>query len=171
MTLRPGDMNEEEFVARFGGVFEHSPWIAEETYDRGRVADNAAGLHGAMCRVMRAADREKQLALIRAHPDLAGRLAIEGGLTEASRGEQASAGLDSCSEEEFKHLSQLNAEYLERFGFPFILAVKGSTKEIILAAMEARLNNDAEAEFETALAQIERIARFRLEDIFGETSE
>ncbi|MCH8862346.1 MAG: 2-oxo-4-hydroxy-4-carboxy-5-ureidoimidazoline decarboxylase [Proteobacteria bacterium] len=171
MTPRPGDRDKEEFVARFGGVFEHSPWIAEETYDRGGVADNAAGLHGAMCQAMRAAGRARQLALIRAHPDLAGKLAIEGSLTEASKSEQASAGLDSCTKEEFERLSRLNAAYLERFGFPFILAVKGSTKEIILAAMEARLNNDAEAEFETALAQIERIARFRLEVIFGETSE
>lgn len=171
MSSRPSDMDKEEFVARFGGVFEHSPWIAEETHDKGGIADDATGLHGAMCRVMRAADREKQLALIRAHPDLGGKLAIEGGLTEASRGEQASAGLDSCTKEEFERLSQLNADYLKRFGFPFILAVIGSTKEIILAAMESRLNNDTEAEFETALTQIERIARFRLEDIFGETSE
>lgn len=171
MSLRPSDMDKEDFVARFGGVFERSPWIAEETYDRGGVAGDAAGLHEALCRTMRAADRERQLALIRAHPDLAGKLAIEGGLTEASKGEQASAGLDSCTKEEFERLSQLNAEYLKRFGFPFILAVKGSTKEIILAAMEARLNNDTEAEFETALTQIEHIARFRLEDIFGKTSE
>jgi OHCU decarboxylase len=161
-------MTKEEFIARFGGVFEHSSWIAEDTYEQGGIAEDAGELHSAMCRVMRAADRERQLALIRAHPDLAGRLAIEGGLTEASRGEQASAGLDSCSPEEFERLSRLNAEYTERFGFPFILAVKGSTKEIILAAMQARLNNDGETEFATALAQIERIARFRLDDIYGE---
>lgn len=171
VSHRPSDMTREEFVVRFGGVFEHSPWIAEETYERGKVIDDMADLHAAMCQTMRAADHDQQLALIRAHPDLAGRLAIEGGLTEASKSEQSSAGLDSCSPEEFERLTLLNAEYLQRFGFPFILAVKGSTKEVILAAMEQRMKSDADTEFETALAQIERIARFRLEDIFGETSE
>lgn len=168
---RPSLMTRAEFIVRFGGIFEHSPWIAEETYDAGNIADNSADLHEAMCKTMRAADEARKLALIRAHPDLAGRLAIEGGLTEASRSEQSSAGLDSCSPEEFERLSRLNRDYIERFGFPFILAVKGSTKEIILAAMEQRLESDADTEFETALAQIERIARFRLEDIFGETRE
>ncbi len=171
MAPRPSDMSREEFVARFGGVFEHSPWIAEETYDKGRIVNDAAGLHEALCRTMRAADRERQLALIRAHPDLAGKLAIAGGLTEASKSEQAGAGLDQCSPEEFERFTRLNAEYVDRFGFPFILAVKGSTKEIILAAMETRRDNDVDTEFETALTQIKHIARFRLEDIFGEKSE
>ncbi len=171
MTARPSEMTREEFIARFGGIFEHSPWIAEETYDQGKVVDDMADLHETMCQTMRAADDDRKLALIRAHPDLAGRLAIEGGLTEASKSEQSSAGLDSCSPEEFERLTLLNAEYLQRFGFPFILAVKGSTKEIILAAMEERIGSDTDKEFETALAQIGRIARFRLEDIFGETGE
>lgn len=164
-------MSREEFVASFGGIFEHSPWIAGETFDAGGVADNADALHKAMCQTMRAADDARKLVLIRAHPDLAGKLAMQDGLTEASKSEQASAGLDKCSPEEFERLSQLNRDYLKRFGFPFILAVKGSRKEIIMAAMEERLDNAAAAEFETALAQIERIARFRLEDIFGEKSE
>lgn len=168
MPPRPSEMSREEFVASFGGIFEHSPWIAEETYDLGKVADDLAGLHGVLCQTMRAAGHDHKLALIRAHPDLAGRLAIEGGLTEASKGEQASAGLDQCSPEEFERLSQLNADYLDRFGFPFIRAVKGSTKEIVLAAMEARIDNDVDAEFQTALTQIERIALFRLEDILGD---
>lgn len=167
----PSEMNRQDFVATFGGIFEHSPWIAEEAYDRGlNESDNADNLHKALCKTMRAADHERQLALIRAHPDLAGKLAIEGGLTEESRGEQASAGLDQCSPEEFARFSQLNADYVKRFGFPFILAVKGSTKEIILAALEARMDNNSEAEFETALTQIERIAGFRLADIYGEQS-
>lgn len=172
MALLPGDMSREEFVSAFGGVFEHSLWIAEETYDRGPgECDDAEALHGALCKTMRAADHVRQLALIRAHPDLAGKLAVEGGLTETSRSEQAGAGLDQCTPEEFEHFSRLNADYVARFGFPFILAVKGSTREIILAALEARMDNDREIEFETALTQIERIAGFRLGDIFGEQSE
>lgn len=163
-------MTREEFVAAFGGIFEHSPWIAETAFDGGlndRV-DSAPGLHTVLCQALRAADREKKLALIRAHPDLAGKLAMGGGLTVASSAEQKSAGLDMCTTEEFETLTALNAAYSARFEFPFIMAVKGSTRQEIIAAMEARVGNDPETEFETALVQIERIALLRLQDFFGE---
>ena len=173
MSSRPSEMSRAEFIDAFGGIFEHSPWIAEETFSNGLSAeqDEPAGLHEAMCNVMRAAYHHHQQALIRAHPDLAGKLAAQGKLTEASRGEQASAGLDECTPEELERLNRMNADYVERFGFPFIMAVKNSSSERILAAMEARIENGAEIEFEIALTQIERIALFRLEYIFGEKSE
>ena len=167
MAERPSGMDRDDFLARFGGVFEHSPWIAEETFARGLgpEADSAEGLHRAMCAVMRAAPRERQLALIRAHPDLAGRLARRGALTEASRGEQASAGLDACSEEEFARFTELNAAYREKFGFPFVMAVRGRSRQEILAAFERRLDNDPETEFATALSEIEKIALLRLREL------
>ena len=169
----PSQMTGAEFVAAFGAVFEHSPWIAAATFERGLspAQDRVAGLHQALCRTLRYADHERQLALFRAHPDLAGKLAIAGGLSEASRGEQAGAGLDRCSPGEFGKFSRLNAEYGDRFGFPFILAVRGSGRAAILAALEARLKNDLATEFEAALEQIERIALFRLEDIYKDAGE
>ena len=109
-----------------------------------------------------AAPRAERLALLRGHPDLAGKAAVAGDLTAESRGEQASAGLDRCNPEEFQRLQALNAAYKEKFGFPFILAVKGLTREAILAAFEARLAGAPDAEFATALAQVDRIARLRL---------
>ncbi len=162
-------MERADFLARFGGVFEHSPWIAEAVFDRGLgpETDSAEGLHRAMCAVLRAAPRERKLALIRAHPDLAGRLARRGALTEASRGEQASAGLDACSEEEFARFTELNARYREKFGFPFVMAVKGRCRREILAAFARRIANDPETEFQTALAEIEKIALFRLRELLS----
>jgi 2-oxo-4-hydroxy-4-carboxy-5-ureidoimidazoline decarboxylase len=118
-----------------------------------------------MVDTMRGATRERQLALIRAHPDLAGRAAIAGELTAASSAEQASAGLDRCTPEEFARFQELNDSYKGRFGFPFILAIKGRTRAGILAAFEQRLDNTPAAEFEEALRQIARIARLRLEDL------
>jgi OHCU decarboxylase len=160
-------MSREAFVARFGGVFEHSPWIAERAHDAGLPADadTAAGLHRALCRVFRAASREEQLGVVRAHPDLAGRLALAGGLTKESTGEQASAGLDRCTPEELRRFTELNDAYKARFGFPFIMAVKGKSRAEILAAFERRLGHDQRTELETALAEIERIALLRLKDM------
>ena len=169
----PSHMSRADFVARFGGVFEHSPWIAQAAFDAGlgaeedRAADWAETLHAAMTAVLRRAAPPRRLALIRAHPDLAGRLAIERGLTAASSAEQAGAGLDHCTAEEYARFAALNDAYKAKFGFPFIMAVKGRRRDEIRAAFERRLANDAETEFETALAEIERIALFRLRDLLG----
>jgi 2-oxo-4-hydroxy-4-carboxy-5-ureidoimidazoline decarboxylase len=157
-------LDRKRFVELFGGVFEHAPWIAERAFDAGPFRSLEA-LHGAMVDAMRRAPRERQFALIRAHPDLAGRAAIAGELTAASSAEQASAGLDQCTPAEFERFRQLNASYQEKFRFPFILAVKGRTRAEILAAFEQRLDNSPEAEFGEALNQIARIARLRLEDL------
>jgi OHCU decarboxylase len=160
-------MDRAAFVAAFGHVFEHSPWIAEQTFDRGLPpdADRAEGLHRGMCAVLRDAPAERKRALIDAHPDLAGRLARAGRLTSESTNEQASAGLDRLSEEEYERFMALNDAYRARFDFPFILAVKGRTKAEILEAFEVRLKNDEATETATALAQIERIALLRLKDL------
>jgi 2-oxo-4-hydroxy-4-carboxy-5-ureidoimidazoline decarboxylase len=167
MGDRPSRMSRDAFVARFGAVFEHSPWIAAATFDRGLgpEQDTAAGLHRAMVAVLREADEEAKLALIRAHPDLAGRLALAGQLGAASSAEQASAGLDRCTPEELARFTELNAAYVARFGFPFIMAVKGRSRPEILAAFERRIDHDPEAELLTALAEIEQIARLRLADL------
>jgi 2-oxo-4-hydroxy-4-carboxy-5-ureidoimidazoline decarboxylase len=149
------------FVAAFGDVFEHSPWVAERAYARSPFA-SGDDLHDAMCQAMLEATPAEQLALIRAHPQLAGKAAIRGELTAASTREQQGAGLDQCSPEEFAELTALNTAYDEKFGFPFIIAVKGHTRESIIAAMRTRLANDVETEHAEALRQIERIAGFRL---------
>jgi len=155
-----------EFVSRLGGIFEHSPWVAERSASR-RPFASVEALHQAMCAAVAAASDAERMALIRAHPELAGRAAIRGELTKASRQEQSSAGLDQCSVEEYAELTTLNNAYRERFGFPFILAVRGHTRQSIIAAMRARLGNPRDAEIMEALHQIERIAWFRLNDMFG----
>lgn len=157
-------LERERFVELFGGVFEHAPWVAEQAFDAGPF-DSIQALHGVMVDVVRGAPRARQLALVRAHPDLAGRAAIAGGLTAASSAEQASAGLDQCTSAEFERFRELNARYKEKFGFPFILAVKGKSLTEILTAFEQRLANPPEAEFEEASRQIAEIARLRLADL------
>lgn len=152
-------MDRERFAQALGWVWEGSPWVAERAWERRPFASRAE-LHRAMCEVVRAADRKAQLELIRAHPDLGSRLP----LSPASAGEQASAGLDRLGEAERAELMELNRRYRERFGFPFIMAVRGQAPEAILAALRQRLGRDPEAELEQALAEIEKIARFRLED-------
>jgi 2-oxo-4-hydroxy-4-carboxy-5-ureidoimidazoline decarboxylase len=151
------------FVARLGGIYEHSPWVAERAYPE-RPFASVEALHATMQRAMLAATPGEQLALIRAHPELLGRLeAAE--LTAASRSEQAGAGLDRCTGEQKARMRELNDRYRERFGFPFIVAVKGLDWAAIIARMESRLAHDREAELATALAEIGRIARFRLETL------
>ena len=164
---RPSEMGRERFVERFGSVFEHSPWIAEAAFDAGLGAagDTAGGLHQAMCAAFRTAGPEHRLAVLRAHPDLAGKLAAARRLTAELTAEQASAGLDALTDDERARFTRLNAEYVEKFGFPFIIAVRGLGKEQILAAFERRLENSRDAEFESACAQVERIARLRLEEM------
>lgn len=166
-AARPSRLSRAAFVARFGGVFEHSPWIAEGAHDRGLTArhDAAEELHAAMVTVMRAAGNAAKLALIRAHPDLAGKLAAAGRLTAESTGEQASAGLDRLTDGERAEFMRLNEAYQARFGFPFIIAVRVRSKDEIREAFVSRLDNDEAAEFAEALRQVERIALLRLKDL------
>jgi OHCU decarboxylase len=160
-------MEFEAFVHAFGGVFEHSPWIAERAYELelGQAHDSAGGLHNALCRVFRAATEAERLSVLNAHPDLAGKLAKAKRLTAESAREQASAGLDALTDKERELFSKLNAAYVTTFGFPFIIAVKGKTKDQILAEFETRIGNSRGAEFETACKQVERIALLRLRDM------
>ncbi len=165
--LRPSRMGREEFVAKFGGIFEHSPWIAERAWELelGPAHDSAGGLHNALCRAFRSASAEEKLGVLTAHPDLAGKLAQAKRLTAESTREQASAGLDALTDAERERFSELNHTYVETFSFPFIIAVKGLTKDTILAAFETRIANDRETEFATACRQVERIALLRLKDM------
>ena len=160
-------MARDEFVERFGGIFEHSAWIAERAYELelGAAHDSAGGLHNALCRVFRAASDKERLGVLNAHPDLAGRLAAAKRLTAESAKEQASAGLDALTDDERELFSKLNAAYVTTFGFPFIIAVKGRTKEDIMAAFERRIGNDRATEFDTACREVERIALLRLKDL------
>ncbi len=161
-----------DFIERFGGVFEHSPFIAERVYDEGLifVPMTARGLHDAMVSVFRRANPAERLSVLRAHPDLAGRLAIAGGLTADSASEQAGAGLDRLSPQEHARFTELNTAYTEKFGFPFIIAVKGLTKNDILSAFETRVHNGLDQEFQTATAEVEKIARLRLVALLPESS-
>lgn len=161
MTLAEvNGLDREGFVAAFGGIFEHSPWVAEQAWPL-RPFATVAGLHEIMVRAVERASAEDQLTLIRAHPDLGARVKM----SAASAGEQAGAGLDRLTAEEFERLQALNSAYREKFGFPFIYAVKGSTKYDVLRALEQRLQASMELERSTALAQIGRIAQFRLADV------
>ncbi|TIQ55269.1 MAG: allantoinase PuuE [Mesorhizobium sp.] len=166
-TLRPSKMVFEAFVQAFGGVFEHSPWIAERAYELelGPAHDSAGGLHNALCRVFRAACEAERLSVLNAHPDLAGKLAQAKRLSAESTREQASAGLDALTDKERELFSKFNAAYVTSFGFPFIIAVKGKTKAEILTEFEARIGNSHEVEFDTACKQVERIALLRLMDM------
>jgi 2-oxo-4-hydroxy-4-carboxy-5-ureidoimidazoline decarboxylase len=155
-------LTHDDFAATFGEIAEHSPWVAEGAATR-RPFPNREAMIAAFEAAMRAADEAHQLALIRAHPDLAGRAAIAGELTADSKAEQKGAGLDTLTAAEFERFTSLNTRYKAKYHFPFIFAVKGATKDMILAAFEARLKNSEKAEFEMALTQIARIFRFRLE--------
>lgn len=164
---RPSRLPKALFVEVYGRIFENAPWVAEAAYDAGldESHDMAEGLHGAMVPIMRAASRETKTALLLGHPDLAGKLAAAGELTEESTEEQASAGLDHLTSDERVRFTAMNDAYKARFGIPFIMAVRGATKTEILAAFETRLRNDADAEFETALRQVERITLLRLKEL------
>jgi 2-oxo-4-hydroxy-4-carboxy-5-ureidoimidazoline decarboxylase len=161
----PKRLDRTEFITQFGAVYEHSPWIAEAVFEAGLDShhDRIAHLHEAMRAVVEAAGLECQLALLRAHPDLASRLAMSDGLTPHSTGEQAGASLDKCSSEEFARFTALNDAYKAKFGFPFIMAVKGRNRGEILAAFERRAIHDAASEFRTALDEVHKIALFRLQ--------
>ncbi|RFC67026.1 MULTISPECIES: allantoinase PuuE [Mesorhizobium] len=166
-ALRPSRMAKDEFVSAFGGIFEHSPWIAERAYglELGPAMDSAGGLHNALCRVFRSAAEQERLGVLTAHPDLAGKLAQAKRLTTESTSEQASAGLDALTDAERETFTRLNAEYVAKFGFPFIIAVRDNTKTSILEAFNKRLANSRDEEFATACKQVERIAWYRLKDL------
>ena len=156
-ALEPG-----RFVAALSGVFEHSPWVAAATCDR-RPFRTIDELHSAMVAIVRSAPTDAQLALLRAHPELASKAAMRGEVSAASSQEQTDAGLTQCSAAEFARLSALNRAYDAKFGFPFIIAVKGLTREQIIERCAERLDRDPAAEFATAMAEVTRIARFRLD--------
>lgn len=159
-------LSREEFVCLVGPVFEHSPWIAEDTW-AARPFASVEQLHEALCRTMSNAGKEKQLALIRAHPDLVGRAALAGTLTQASTNEQASAGLDQLSPEEITAFRKHNQAYRDKFGFPFVICARLNKKEAIRAGFATRLQNTPEQEIVTALAEIAKIAWLRLADLIN----
>lgn len=166
-------MDRDEFVSRFGGAYEHSAWVAESAFDLlvAREGDHGiAEIVETMRDCMRAADADAHLRLIRAHPDLAGKLAMAKRLTADSTSEQAGAGLDRLTTDEYEKFSDLNQQYQERFGFPFIMAVAGKDKQQILEAFERRLQNSREQEFACALDEIDRIALLRMENHWRELS-
>jgi chitin deacetylase len=164
---RPSQMDRETFVAAYGGVFEHSAWIAERAHELelGPAHDTPAGLHNALARMFRSANADERMGVLCAHPDLAGKLAAAKRLTADSTAEQASAGLDALTQEEHDTFTRLNQAYTEKHGFPFIIAVRDHDKSSILAAFQRRVANDTATEFAEACKQVERIARLRLEDM------
>ncbi|WP_449434182.1 2-oxo-4-hydroxy-4-carboxy-5-ureidoimidazoline decarboxylase [Pseudomonas putida] len=163
-TLKPSTLDRQAFVEAFADIYEHSPWVAEKAFDLGQSTelDEIETLHQRMSDVLLSATPADQLALINAHPDLAGKAAVQGELTESSTHEQAGAGIHQCNAEEFARFTELNDAYKAKFQFPFIMAVKGSNRHQILAAFEKRIHNETAVEFKEALAQINLIALFRL---------
>jgi OHCU decarboxylase len=163
---RPSQMSRESFVTRFGSIFEHSPWIADRAFDLelGPAHDSATGLHNALTRIFRSASADDRLKVLKAHPDLAGKLAAAKRLTPESTAEQASAALDALTDDERATFQRLNEAYVAKHGFPFIIAVRDNTKASILQAFQTRVANDTATEFATACGQVERIAELRLKD-------
>jgi OHCU decarboxylase len=157
--------NKRAYLRRFGGVYEHSEWVAEKAFDMGPPAPQ--DLPAVMRQIVEDGGKEAQLALLRAHPDLAGKLAKSGALTNESTSEQASAGLDQCTEDEFAAFTTLNERYKERFGFPYILAVRGRHRTEILDNFRERVDNTPEVEFRDALDQVHQIAALRFEALFA----
>lgn len=166
---RPSQMDKATFVAEFGGIFEHSAWIAEGAHalELGPMHDSAIGVHSALARVFRSATEEQRLGVLNAHPDLAGKLAAAGRLTAESTAEQAGAGLNMLTDEERATFTALNEAYTGKHGFPFIIAVKDNTKATILDAFKRRIDNDRATEFAEACRQVERIAELRLIEKLG----
>ena len=166
LTMLP----KNDFVDRFGGIFEHSPWVAESAYELelGPAHDTASGLHNAMARAFRRGSDDVRLDVLKAHPDFAGKITQAKRLTPESESEQTSAGLDSLTDNERETFTRLNTKYMDKFGFPFIIAVKGLTKDHILSAFQTRIGNDRDTEFAEACRQVERIALLRLEDFLDD---
>ena len=172
MTIKPAPhrLSRADFTAAFGGIYEHSPWVAERLFDAGLSAHDAdpTNLARRMAEIVDAAGYDKQIALLCAHPELAGKLAIAGSLTAESTAEQASAKLDQCNAEEFAAFQDLNDRYGKKFGHPFIIAVRGLDRATILAAFGKRVAHSAETEFATALGEVHKIAQLRLEQLSAE---
>ena len=158
-------MTRDEFVARYGGVYEHSAWVAEQAFPNVASEMHADDVEAALAACVDAADRDTKFALIRSHPDLAGKAAVRGELTGDSTHEQKSAGIDQCTAQEFESFQALNASYKTKFGFPFVMAVRDRNRQDILRAFAARLENDLSTEFDTAIREIHEIARLRLRAI------
>lgn len=154
-------MNREEFVDKYGGVYEHSPWVAEQAYDSANASDER-GLAMLFAECVDRADAKTKLTLIRAHPDLAGKAAVAGELTQDSSEEQQSAGIDQCTTDEYENFQAMNEQYKDKFGFPFVMAVRNSDRHKILAAFAERLQNDQVTEADKAIQEIHKIARLRL---------
>ncbi|WP_369921964.1 2-oxo-4-hydroxy-4-carboxy-5-ureidoimidazoline decarboxylase [Marinomonas polaris] len=164
------EMEEADFITLFSSIYEHSTWVAEELWRQkaehpSEYFDSIDKIKATMADIVEQSTDEQKLILLRAHPDLAGKAALAGELTHASTSEQSGAGLDQCSEEELAYFLQLNDTYREKFGFPFIMAVKGATKEQILAGFESRTPNDWQNEFDRAMSEVHKIAGFRLADL------
>lgn len=155
-------MTREQFVSRYGGIYEHSAWVAERAHEQMSAGSDARDLEAALAASVDQAEHDEKLALIRAHPDLAGKAAVRGELTVDSSGEQKSAGIDQCTAEEFEQFQSLNARYKAKFGFPFVMAVRDRNRHEILGAFAERLENDVQEEFDTAIREIHMIARLRL---------
>jgi len=165
----PSMLDRETFIKNFGNIFEHSEWIAERAYDEGlgSAHDTRTGLFSALALQFRLATQDQKLAVLKSHPDLAGKLALSKQLTKASTNEQAGAGLDNLTPQEHTQFTKLNNNYTEKFGFPFIIAVKGLDKSRILEAFEQRLTNQRDVEFSTACLEVERIANFRIQALLA----
>jgi len=163
----PSVLSRQAFLDVYGGVYEHSPWVAEALLAEGLGPgdDDPSRLADRMAAVVEASSEERKHELLDLHPELAGKLGVGEELTESSKSEQASARLDQCTPAEFARFNELNALYRTRFGFPFIIAVRSLSRADILAAFEQRVGNDRETEFRTALDQVHRIARLRIESI------
>ena len=152
----------EAFIDLLGGIYEHSPWVAEQAFSQ-LPFESLNAMHQAMVTIVQSSGIDKRLALIRNHPELAGKEATEGTLTADSKKEQSRAGLNQCSAEELEQIRELNKSYLQKFGFPFVIAVSGLNKHQIIAAMQQRLENDEASEFATSLNEIDKIAKIRLD--------
>ena len=164
---KPSEMDREDFIAVFGHVYEKSPCVVEQAWDRGLAIteDTPEGLRLALAAIVEEAGPELQLRLLRKHPDLAGKLGVGDVLTAKSRSEQAGAGLDQCTNDEYAEFQSLNQSYTEQFGFPFILAVKEKTKIEILNNFRKRVFSDPEIEFDEAVKQVKQIANLRLKEL------
>lgn len=158
-------MDQSTFIATFANIFEHSPWVAERAWFN-RPFNTIDALHQSMVNVVTQASQVEKQALINAHPELGGKQAQTGTLTPASTQEQRGAGLDQWCPDELRRLRSLNAQYMEKFNFPFILAVKGRDRYQIMDAIQTRLTHSLPSEFQTCLDEIAQIARFRLNDLF-----
>ncbi|OUS34091.1 OHCU decarboxylase ['Osedax' symbiont bacterium Rs2_46_30_T18] len=166
-TITPSKMDKTAFIQSFGGIYEHSSWVAEAAYQQGVLGlhNQIESLHQLLATEVAAASKHEKLALINAHPDLAGKAAVAGELTAESTAEQASAGISNCSPAEYSQFTELNDAYKTKFSFPFIMAVKGSNTQKILSAFTRRLEHSVEQEFNQALQEIDKIALLRLQEL------